>query len=107
MALPQFNEAGDLPLGLHPVSWAELLERFGAEHGQREVCTRRLSHIFELARRTGCLKRFVVFGSYITAKPEPNDVDVLIVLDDRFRLEDCPMESRGLFDHAVAQARYS
>ena len=33
MALPQFNEAGDLPLGLHPVSWAELLERFGAEHG--------------------------------------------------------------------------
>lgn len=52
------------------------------------------------------MNRLIVFGSYITAKAEPNDVDVILVLDDRFRLEDCPMESRGLFDHAVAQARY-
>jgi len=34
-----------------------------------------------------------------------NDTMVL-VMDDGFRLEECPIESRGLFDHAVAQARY-
>ena len=34
-----------------------------------------------------------------------NDTMVLVV-DDGFRLEECPIESRGLFDHAVAQARY-
>jgi len=28
------------------------------------------------------------------------------VMDDEFRLEDCPIEARGLFDHAVAQVRY-
>lgn len=42
----------------------------------------------------------------MTAKTEPNDVDVILIMDDTFRLENCPMESRGLFDHAVAHARY-
>ena len=28
------------------------------------------------------------------------------MMDDAFRLEGCPIEARGLFDHAVAQARY-
>ena len=61
---------------------------------------------FCLARRTGYVRRFVIFGSYVTAKKEPNDVDVILVMDDDFHLEDCPIELRGLFDHAVAQARY-
>ena len=60
----------------------------------------------EYSLRTGCVKRLIVFGSFVTAKEKPNDVDVVLVMDDGFRLEDCPMESRGLFDHAVAQARY-
>ena len=37
---------------------------------------------------------------------DPNDVDVVLVMDEAFHLEDCPIEVRGLFDHAVAQARY-
>jgi len=49
---------------------------------------------------------FLIFGSYVTAKLEPNDVDVVLVMDDAFRLEKCPVEIRGLFNHAVAQARY-
>ena len=63
-------------------------------------------HVVDLARRTGQLQRLVVFGSYITAKPEPNDVDLILVMTDSFRLEECLPESRGLFDHPVAQARY-
>jgi hypothetical protein len=41
-----------------------------------------------------------------TAKSAPNDVDVVLVMDDNFRLENCPVECRGIFDHATAQARY-
>jgi predicted nucleotidyltransferase len=66
-----------------------------------------LAHLHELARRTDCLRRFIIFGSYVTAKTNPNDVDVILIMDDAFRLETCPMESRALYDHAVAQARYS
>jgi hypothetical protein len=65
-----------------------------------------LVHIYRLARRTGHLQQFVLFGSYVTAKSAPNDVDIVLVMDDAFRLEDSPVESRGLFDHAVAQARH-
>jgi len=106
MPLPEFNATGDLPSGVHHSTLAETVQRFGAPGGQRDACTRRLAHIFELARRTGCLNRFVIFGSYVTGKPDPNDVDVVLVMNDTFRLEGCPVESRGLFEHALAQARY-
>src|SRR5260370_30549467 len=106
MALPSFNAEGELPPGVHPATWAEVRQRFGAKGGQRWVCTQRLTHIRELSKRTGFLRRFVVFGSFITAKSEPNDVDIVLVMDDGFHLYDCPVELRGLFEHAVAQGRH-
>lgn len=106
MPLPPFSETGDLPLGVHHATLDEVIGRFRAGSSQREDCTRRLTHVFDLASRTDCLERFIVFGSYVTAKPEPNDVDMILVMVDSFRLETCPIESLGLFDHAVAQVRY-
>jgi len=106
MVLPEFNKVGDLPAGVHQATLDDVVKRFGAVRGQRNICTRRLLHVYALAERTGCLQRFIIFGSYVTATPDPNDVDVVLVMDDAFRLEDCPIEVRGLFDHAVAQARY-
>jgi len=106
MALPEFNEEGDLPPGVHHATLDEVVGQFGAAQGQRNICTRRLQHVYALAKRTGHLQRFIIFGSYVTARPDPNDVDVVLVMDDAFRLEECPIEVRGLFDHAVAQARY-
>ena len=105
MALPEFNKVGDLPPGVHQATLDEVAERFGAPGGQRGLCTRRLLHVHGLARRAGHLQRFIIFGSYVTASVEPKDVDVVLVMDDAFRLEDRPIEARGLIDHAVAQAR--
>jgi predicted nucleotidyltransferase len=106
MALPEFNDAGDLPLAVHRATLDEVVSRFGSTRGKRSICTRRLRHIYELAERTGMVQRFIVFGSYVTAEPNPNDVDVVLVMEESFRLQDCPIELQGLFDHAVAQARY-
>jgi hypothetical protein len=106
MPLPDFDVSGDLPPNVHRATLNEVLQRFGSTSGRRGTCTLRLSHIYELAQRTGHLLRFVIFGSYVTAEPDPNDIDVVLVMDDVFRLEECPIESRRLFDHALAQARY-
>lgn len=106
MGLPAFEDGGDLPVGVHRASLEKVVERFGRGGEQRTRCTRNLVHIYELAKRTGHLRRFVVFGSYITDKEAPNDVDVILVMDDGFELEETALETRGLFDHAVAGARY-
>lgn len=106
MALPPFNEAGDLPPGIYKAPLQEVMERFTSDTGNRNIFSRRLFHIYTLAKRAGHLQRFILFGSYITDKPDPNDLDIILVMDDEFRLQDCPIEARGLFEHAIAQARF-
>ena len=100
MPLPEFNEFGDLPEGNHPAS----LARFGSGTAQRAAVTNRLQRIYQLALATGHLDRLVVFGSYVSAATEPNDVDVILVMRNDFRSEDCPASSSVLFDHARANA---
>jgi hypothetical protein len=64
--------------------------------------TARLRHIHELAVATGHLDRLVIFGSYVSDVAEPNDVDVILVMQSDFATERCPAESLVLFDHARA-----
>jgi hypothetical protein len=63
----------------------------------------RLRRIYELAFSTGHLARFVVFGSFVTAKPDPNDVDIVMMMDDDFDASELKGEVALLFDHVVAQ----
>lgn len=70
---------------------------------QRQLVTGALTRIYELAQRTGKLERFVVFGSYVTAKPEPNDVDIILVTRDDFTEQDYDADIFPMFDHLRAQ----
>jgi hypothetical protein len=44
---------------------------------------RRLEHIYALAKASEHLARFIVFGSFVTAKPAPNGVDIFLLMEDR------------------------
>lgn len=103
MPLPAFDHRGDLPGGIHRATFAEVVARFGSGTPQRELVTSRLVHIYELAQRTGKLLRFVIFGSYVTAKPEPNDVDIILVMAENFEVAECDEQTQPLFDHLRAQ----
>jgi predicted nucleotidyltransferase len=102
MPLPEFNSQGDLPEGLHRATLAEVLERFGRGSQARRQATAVLQRIQHLVTATGKLERFVVFGSYITAKPEPHDVDIVLVMKDDFswlratNLRECSSTINGL-----------
>ena len=102
MALPDFNENGDLPYGIHLASLDEVVARFGQGAPQREAVTGRLRLIYRLAIQTGLLDRLIVFGSYVSDVTEPNDVDVILIMRNDFRCETSPSESAILFDHARA-----
>ena len=106
MPLPELDSHGDLLLGVHRASLDEVLDRFGHGTPQRELVTVRLVRVHELASGTGKLERFIIFGSYVTAKPNPNDVDIILIMRDDFRRKDCPFEAEPLFDHLPAQQEF-
>jgi predicted nucleotidyltransferase len=104
--LPPFTESGDLPVGVHRATLRATTARFGRGSPQRVAVASRLVRIHEIAAKTGQVRRFVVFGSFVTAKSEPNDVDVFLVMQDAFDLAHLQGEARLLFDHAAAQAHF-
>ena len=104
MALPPFDRTGDLPPGVHHADLDEVLDRLGGAPAKRRAVAQRLARIYRLAVSTGHLARFIVFGSFVTAKDEPGDVDVFLLMDDAFRVADLTGEARVLFDHQAAQA---
>ncbi len=103
MPLPAFDSCGDLPVGVHPATLAEVIARFGRGTPQRELVTARLVRIYELAQRTRKLERFIIFGSYVTDKPAPNDVDIILVMADDFTEHDYAPDLFPVFEHRRAQ----
>jgi hypothetical protein len=103
MPLPDFDSSGDLPPGVHRATMAEIIARFGANTPKRQAVTARLLHIYDLVKETGKLDRFLIFGSYVTENPSPNDVDVFLVMARDFNVDDSSGATRGVFSHAQAE----
>jgi hypothetical protein len=104
--LPPFTTSGDLPPGVYGVTLAEALERFGSDSPQRRRMAQRLERIYRIACATAHLAHCVVFGSFVTNTPFPDDVDVFLIMEDTFDMTSLTGEARLLFDHAVAQAYF-
>ncbi len=102
---PAFNSSGDLPIGIHQATIAEVLWHFGQHTSQRRIVARRLERIYKLAQSTGWLARFIIFGSFVTAKPNPNDVDIFMLMEDSFDLSQITGEAAIIFDHQAAQSK--
>lgn len=106
MSVPPFTNSGDLPPGVHRATLREVLTRFGVDATRRKVMALRLERIYQLASATGQLARFVVFGSFVTDKLDPNHVDVFMLMKDTFEIGSLAGEAGLLFDHAAAQAHF-
>jgi hypothetical protein len=104
--LPAFNEEEDLPPGVHRATLSHVLERFGGGSVQRCAVADRLNRIYHLVASTGQLARFIVFGSFVTAEPEPNDVDIVLLMEDTFDLASVTGEAALVFQHMEADAHF-
>jgi hypothetical protein len=104
-SLPDFEESGDLPPGIYRVSWQEIEARF-AVTPRRRVLFERLQQLHRLAFSTDFLERFVVFGSFVTTKLEPGDVDIILVMRAGFQSEKASKEARPLFNHEQADQTF-
>ena len=81
--LPDFDQEGNLPPGVHPATLPEIAERFGWQSELRRAQIESLQWLVGLAERAGA-KRLIVNGSFVTQKLEPNDVDCLILIGEDF-----------------------
>jgi Family of unknown function (DUF6932) len=102
---PEFNEDGDLPVGVHQATLVEVVEHFGRGNSQRRLVAQRLTRIYDLVISTNRMVRFVVYGSFVTNKPDPNDVDIFLLMEDGFDPAEVTSEADFIFDHMAAHTR--
>ena len=103
MVLPEFTIEGDLPAGVYVADWRECQARFGAATARRVWLFSRFQALVALAAQTGKLRRVFVWGSFVTAKPAPKDVDILLLMDADFEVERVVEPARIIFDAARAK----
>jgi len=101
---PAFDDNGDLPTEIHRATIGEVIDYFGGGTMQRQIVARRLERIYNLTQSTGQVARFAVFGSFVTAKPEPNDVDIFMLMEDSFDVSRVAGPAAIIFDHMAAQS---
>jgi hypothetical protein len=106
LALPEFNNRGDLHVAVHRATLAEIMSRFSSGSVRRAALSARLERIYEIAASTGSLRRFVVFGSFVTAEMRPRDVDIFMIMDDNFDVGRLRGEAALVFDHLLADAHF-
>ena len=104
--IPEFNIDGNLPEGIHIADEEEFFDRFATGSARRKWLGERLQELFALAKSTGKLERIFVWGSFVSAKGSPNDVDLLLLMSDSFQLEKVSENCRVLFDYVAARMRF-
>ena len=96
---PEFDNDGDLPIGIHQATLTEVLQHFGTGTTQRKCVGQQLERIFILVTSTEKVARFVIYGSFVTAKRVPGDVDIFLVMEDSFDVDQVHGETALIFDH--------
>ncbi len=82
MPIPDLNEDGLLPEGIHEASLEEVRERFGRfqRTDRRPDLFSKLCLFLAEVRASGLVEAVIVDGSFVTAKDEPSDIDLILVL---------------------------
>ncbi|MGH2514181.1 MAG: DUF6932 family protein [Ktedonobacterales bacterium] len=79
-ALPPRRPDGTLPPGRHQIATlGDLLAAFPATTPKRQALNAAPIHLVDVVRRLALAAQVVIDGSYLTWKPDPEDVDVALL----------------------------
>ena len=80
--LPPLNDAGLLPPGIHQSTLEELRGRFARfqQSDRRPQLWAGFEQFVREAKACGLASVILVNGSFVTSKPDPNDIDVILVV---------------------------
>jgi hypothetical protein len=82
MPIPNLNEFGLLPEGVYDCAVVEAQRRFGhfQETDRRPRLWAKLSEFLREVSRCGLVRSVLLDGSFVTAKPVPRDIDLILVV---------------------------
>jgi hypothetical protein len=81
--IPEFNDVGYLPPGVHRASLEEIAAPFGQESEIRQAQMDSVRWLVEIAKNAR-VDRLIINGSFVTAAFEPNDVDCALLRSTDF-----------------------
>jgi len=83
MPIPGLDDAGLLPPGVHDCTLDEVRRRFGIFQitDRRPTLYDKLQVLVREAWGSGLVAEIIIDGSFVTAKPDPNDIDLILVLN--------------------------
>jgi hypothetical protein len=103
LVLPELTDTGELPPGVHLTGWQEFQSRFGGSSPRRVWLSGRLKALLELAAVNEQLRRIFIWGSFVTAKPYPKDLDILLIMDEDFEVDRIAAPAQAVFDSVRAK----
>ncbi len=80
--IPPFDENGYLPEGIYECTLDEAAERFGGfqNSDRRPQLWAKLTEFLGEVKAGDIAEAVLVDGSFVTSKPDPNDIDVVLVV---------------------------
>ena len=100
-AIPPFDGTGNLPPGIYRAPLDAIEARFCM--GEVRVHWGQvLREIVALAQSTGSVEAIYIFGSFVTDKAAPADLDLFVVMAADFTSEPVGGRPRSLFDRSRA-----
>ena len=102
--LPAYYDEELLPPGVHPCEWDEFRQRFG-EGVKRARLLEVLRTMLNDAK--GCsFRKAVIFGSFVTKRSEPGDVDILWLTEPDLDREALAEKCRRLLDSSRSRDNF-
>jgi len=98
--LPPFDEDGFLPDGIHDCSLSEAEARFASfqTSDRRPRLWVNFLAFLEQVKGAGVVRVMLLDGSFVSAKSDPNDIDLILILSAThdFRGELSPINTRSV-----------
>ena len=83
--IPEFNQYGYLPAGIHNATLAQVKQRFGSGRAERREIFQGLQSLVNVLRtQRKTVAQLQVDGSFVTDKGCPQDVDCIVVVTKDF-----------------------
>jgi hypothetical protein len=86
--IPQFRVNGYLPPGIHKATLREFEKRFCEQTAERRELFVKFGNLLSLLEKhKNMILHIIIDGSFVTLKPNPGDMDIILILAKDFDFE--------------------